>query len=131
VLQQLFDVTALFDMHVRPELVLLQRTMVTVEGVARLLDPEIDMWAAATPVVKTYVNKAIGPLAQAEKLKASAIKAIEIAPKLPAYVETLHRAAEKIAAADEVKPPEPPRATAALWAGAAAILILAAVLAFR
>jgi ubiquinone biosynthesis protein len=131
VLQQLFDVTALFDMHLRPELVLLQRTMVTVEGVARLLDPEIDMWAAATPVVKTYVNKAIGPLAQAEKLKASAIKAIEIAPKLPAYVETLHRAAEKIAAADEVKPPEPPRATAALWAGAAAILILAAVLAFR
>ncbi len=58
VLQQLFDVTALFEMHLRPELVLLQRTMVTVEGVARLLDPEIDMWEAATPVVRDYVNSA-------------------------------------------------------------------------
>lgn len=52
VLQQLFDVTALFDMHLRPELILLQRTMVAVEGVARALDPAINLWEAATPVVK-------------------------------------------------------------------------------
>ena len=69
VLQQLFDVTALFDMHLRPELVLLQRTMVTVEGVARLLDPEIDMWEAATPTVKEYIANTLGPRAQAEKLR--------------------------------------------------------------
>ena len=129
VLQQLFDVTALFDMHLRPELVLLQRTMVTVEGVARLLDPEIDMWAAATPVVKDYVNKAIGPMAQAEKLKAAAIKALEIAPKLPGYVETIHQAAEKIAAEGR-RPAEKPQAKAspALWAAAGAALVLAAAL---
>lgn len=96
VLQQLFDVTALFDMHLRPELILLQRTMVTVEGVARVLDPEIDMWAAATPVVRDYVNMAIGPRAQAEKLRSAARRALELAPRIPLYVEEFAAAAEKI-----------------------------------
>ncbi|MGI9169815.1 MAG: 2-polyprenylphenol 6-hydroxylase, partial [Caulobacteraceae bacterium] len=45
-LAQLFDITALFDMRLRPELVLLQKTMVTVEGVARRIDPGHDLWAA-------------------------------------------------------------------------------------
>lgn len=132
VLQQLFDVTALFDMHLRPELVLLQRTMVTVEGVARLLDPEIDMWAAATPVVRDYVNGAIGPKAQAEKLKSAAIKALEIAPKLPAYVESMGKAAEKFAA-HETPPPQAKSNAGrmALWAAAGAALILAAALYFN
>lgn len=132
VLQQLFDVTALFDMHLRPELVLLQRTMVTVEGVARLLDPEIDMWAAATPVVKDYVNRAIGPMAQAEKLKSATQKALEIAPKLPSYVEAMGKAAEiyterSLAPAPEQK--ASPRL--ALWVAAASALLLAAVLFIR
>ena len=50
-LAQLFEITALFDMRLRPELVLLQKTMVTVEGVARRIDPDNDIWAAAEPVV--------------------------------------------------------------------------------
>ena len=95
VLQQLFDVTALFDMHLRPELVLLQRTMVTVEGVARVLDPKIDMWDAATPVVKDYVARSVGLEAQGEKLKAATLKAAEIAPRLPHYVEAIGKAAER------------------------------------
>ncbi|WP_428407408.1 2-polyprenylphenol 6-hydroxylase [Hyphococcus sp.] len=133
VLQQLFDVTALFDMHLRPELVLLQRTMVTVEGVARLLDPEIDMWAAATPVVKDYVNKAIGPMAQAEKLKAATLKAIEIAPKLPHYVETIGKAAELYAAqnaAGRAEPKERP-VRPMLWALAGAALAAAIMVFLR
>ena len=47
VLTLLFDVTALFDMSTRTELVMLQNTMVVVEGVARSLDPQLDMWATA------------------------------------------------------------------------------------
>ncbi|MEO1135080.1 MAG: 2-polyprenylphenol 6-hydroxylase [Pseudomonadota bacterium] len=133
VLQQLFDVTALFEMHLRPELVLLQRTMVTVEGVARLLDPEIDMWAAATPVVRDYVNKAIGPRAQAEKLKSAAEKAFEIAPQLPGYVETMGKAAEIIVQRGASAPTAAPRRNRnlALWAVASLALILAAVVAFQ
>lgn len=96
VLQQLFDVTAMFNMHLRPELVLLQRTMVSVEGVARVLDPEIDMWKAASPVVRAYVEEAIGPRAQAERFRETAQKAIAIAPDLPRYVEDLGRAARQI-----------------------------------
>lgn len=134
VLQQLFDVTALFDMHLRPELVLLQRTMVTVEGVARVLDPEIDMWDAATPVVSGYVNKAIGLEAQAEKLKAATRKAAEIAPRLPHYVETLGKAAERYIAQDETttaKLEGRNGLSRALWFAGAAGLILATILAFQ
>ena len=96
VLQQLFDVTDLFDMHLRPELVLLQRTMVTVEGVARMLDPSINMWDAATPVVRAYLEQEIGPRRQAERVRDAALKAVDIAPKLPDYVETIAAAAARV-----------------------------------
>lgn len=96
VLQQLFDVTALFDMHLRPELVLLQRTMVTVEGVARSLDPAINMWEAATPVVKAYIANEIGPRSQARRFRDAAVRALELAPRLPEYVQRLGEAAERV-----------------------------------
>ena len=96
VLQQLFDVTDLFDMHLRPELILLQRTMVSVEGVARMLYPSVNMWDAATPVVRDYVTDEIGPRAQAEKLRTAAVKTLEIAPHLPGYVEKIAAASEQI-----------------------------------
>ena len=135
VLQQLFDVTAMFDMHLRPELVLLQRTMVTVEGVARLLDPEVDMWEAATPTVRAYINKSIGPQAQAEKLRTATRKALEIAPHLPHYVEEIGKAAEKIA--DERvnlgQSNDARSATnrTALWIAGAAVIALIAALALQ
>lgn len=96
VLQQLFDVTALFDMHLRPELVLLQRTMVTVEGVARALDPEVNMWETAAPVVKSYIARAIGPRAQARRLGAAALKALDLAPRLPEIAERFGEAATRV-----------------------------------
>ncbi len=133
VLQQLFDVTALFDMHLRPELVLLQRTMVTVEGVARLLDPEIDMWEAATPVVRDYVNSAIGVKAQAQKLKSAAVKALEVAPKLPDYVDAIGKAAHRINEAGAEKPApakDGGSVRLAVWALGLVALSLAAIIAF-
>ena len=60
-LTQLFEVTALFDMRLRPELVLLQKTMVTVEGVARRIDPGLDIWAAAEPVVRRWIARELSP----------------------------------------------------------------------
>ncbi len=135
VLQQLFDVTALFDMHLRPELVLLQRTMVTVEGVARVLDPGIDMWDAATPVVKDYVTRSIGLEAQGEKLRAATRKAAEIAPRLPHYVEAIGKAAERYmengAAAEPARSGDRGALAAALWFAGASGLALAAALALR
>lgn len=63
-LGQLFEITALFDMHLRPELILLQKTMVSVEGVARRLNPDHDLWAAARPVVERWIARELGPRAQ-------------------------------------------------------------------
>ena len=59
-LMLLFEVTGLFDMRTRPELLLLQKTMVVVEGVARSLDPQLDMWAVAEPVVREWIERHLG-----------------------------------------------------------------------
>lgn len=60
-LLQLLDFTHTFGMHLRPELVLLQKTMVQVEGVARTLDPEHNIWDAAKPIVQTWIATEFGP----------------------------------------------------------------------
>jgi ubiquinone biosynthesis protein len=85
VLAQLFEVTEMFDMETRPELLLLQKTMVVVEGVARSLDPQINMWTAAEPVVRDWMENELGPgarLRQAAEGAASILGALAAAPKL-------------------------------------------------
>jgi ubiquinone biosynthesis protein len=62
----LFEVTGLFDMRTRPELLLLQKTMVVVEGVARSLDPKLDMWSTAEPVVREWMTRHLGPVGTLE-----------------------------------------------------------------
>lgn len=62
----LFEVTAIFDMKTRPELLLLQKTMVVVEGVARSLDPDFDMWATSEPVVREWIERNLGPVGRVE-----------------------------------------------------------------
>ena len=71
----LFEVTGLFDMRTRPELLLLQKTMVVVEGVARSLDPKLDMWSTAEPVVREWMTRHLGP---AGKLENAAQGAAEV-----------------------------------------------------
>ena len=63
-LQQLFDTTRRFDMKAQPQLVLMQKTMVVVEGVARGLDPEFDIWEASRPVVERWMIEQMGPEAR-------------------------------------------------------------------
>jgi ubiquinone biosynthesis protein len=65
-LMLLFEVTGLFDMRTRPELLLLQKTMVVVEGVARSLDPKLDMWAVSEPVVREWIERHLGPVGKLE-----------------------------------------------------------------
>ncbi|MGA2952238.1 MAG: 2-polyprenylphenol 6-hydroxylase [Caulobacteraceae bacterium] len=71
-LGQLFDITSLFDMRLRPELVLLQKTMVTVEGVARRIDPDHDIWTASEPVVRRWIARELSPTAQVRSFAAEA-----------------------------------------------------------
>jgi ubiquinone biosynthesis protein len=65
-LMLLFEVTGLFDMRTRPELLLLQKTMVVVEGVARALDPKLDMWTVSEPVVREWMERHLGPVGRIE-----------------------------------------------------------------
>jgi ubiquinone biosynthesis protein len=65
-LNLLFEVTGLFDMRTRPELLLLQKTMVVVEGVARSMDPKLDMWITAEPVVREWMERNLGPVGKIE-----------------------------------------------------------------
>jgi len=81
-LAQLFEITALFDMHLRPELVLLQKTMVTVEGVARGIDPEHDLWAAADPVVRRWITRELSPAARVRELAGEVHRAARAIIKL-------------------------------------------------
>ncbi|HWW49228.1 MAG TPA: 2-polyprenylphenol 6-hydroxylase [Xanthobacteraceae bacterium] len=65
-LSLLLEVTALFDMRTRPELILLQKTMVVVEGVARSFDPRLDIWSTADPVVREWIERNLGPIGKIE-----------------------------------------------------------------
>jgi ubiquinone biosynthesis protein len=61
VLMQLLEITEIFDMELQPQLILLQKTMMQAEGVARRLDNEFDMWEASRPIVEKAVRREVGP----------------------------------------------------------------------
>lgn len=83
VLGQLFVITDLFNMQTRPELVLLQKSMVLVEGVARALDPSLDIWTVAEPVVGDWLRKEEGPLGRVQDIKDHLSVFAEAAQRVP------------------------------------------------
>lgn len=90
---QLFETTRLFDMHLRPELVMLQKTMVAVEGVARHLDPDHNIWEAARPVVEAFLARELGPEGQLQSAADHARAMGRILSGLPAFLSTIEHAA--------------------------------------
>ncbi|MCC1493053.1 2-polyprenylphenol 6-hydroxylase [Cognatishimia sp. F0-27] len=104
-LAYLFEVTERFGMETRTELILLQRTMVVVEGVARSLNPKMNIWKVAQPVVEAYIKNAIGPKAALRDLGKTAVVMARFGPRLPQLVE-----AALIRQADP-----PPPETAPFW----------------
>jgi ubiquinone biosynthesis protein len=95
----LFEVTGLFDMRTRPELLLLQKTMVVVEGVARSFDPKLDMWTVSEPVVREWIERNLGP---AGRLEEAAGGAGEIGRFLSAVPGLLTRAAALVEQLDAI-----------------------------
>jgi len=86
-LNYLFEVTERFGMETRTELILLQRTMVVVEGVARTLDPHINIWQVSRPIVEGYIADNIGPKAFVRDLATTARIVGRFGPRLPQMVE--------------------------------------------
>ncbi len=113
-LSYLFEVTERFGMETRTELILLQRTMVVVEGVARSLDPQINIWQVARPVVEDYIRGEVGPRAALRDLGRTALVLSRYGPRLPGLVEA---ALIRQAAPEPATPPRrwPGRL---LWGGA-------------
>jgi ubiquinone biosynthesis protein len=118
-LAYLFEVTERFGMETRTELILLQRTMVVVEGVARGLDPNLNIWQVAQPIVEQYVARNVGPRALLRDLVETARVLARFGPKLPLMVEKA-----LIAQAD--RPKETPKRPklARLWQAVVAVLLV-------
>ena len=87
----LFEVTALFEMTTRLELVMLQKTMVVVEGVARKLDPQLNMWATAEPVVGDWIADNLGPRGRIEDVGRGLSLLVKLIGEAPARLERLAR----------------------------------------
>jgi ubiquinone biosynthesis protein len=85
-LMLLFEVTGLFDMRTRPELLLLQKTMVVVEGVARSLDPKLDMWKVSEPVVREWIERHLGPVGRIEDAAQGAAEVGRLLSGVPALM---------------------------------------------
>ena len=86
-LKHLFDVTERFGMETRTELLLLQRTMVVVEGVARSLDPSLNIWETAQPVVEDYIKENLGPNAILKDIIKASYTLSRLGPHIPKILE--------------------------------------------
>jgi ubiquinone biosynthesis protein len=92
----LFEVTALFDMRTRPELLLLQKTMVVTEGVARMLDPKLDIWSTSEPVVREWLTRNLGPAGLLEDAAEGAGELGRFLATVPSLLTRAGQLAEKV-----------------------------------
>ena len=99
-LTQLFEVTELFDMRTQPQLILLQKTMVVVEGVARTLDPNLDIWKTADPVVSSWIRSNLSPIRQAEQAARAAATLARLAADAPEVLQRFERVLKALDPAD-------------------------------
>ncbi len=89
VLLRLFQASRRFDVEIQPQLVLLQKTLLNVEGLGRQLDPDLDLWATAQPFLERWVQDQVGFSALVRHLQAEAPRYAELLPQLP---RLLHQA---------------------------------------
>ncbi len=140
-LAQLFDITRSFDMEMQPSLLMTQKTIVVVEGVARNLDPSINMWTAAEPIMERFITDFVGPEARLREAADGMTQLSRVAARLPETLENLEKAAvivNDIAEGGGVKlHPDTAQAIAeaeakrtrggryAMWVGAGALVAMA------
>ena len=96
-LGQLFETTRRFDMQAQPQLVLLQKTMVVVEGVARGLDPDFDIWEASRPVAERWVVQNLGPEAHLARAAEGFTALGKLAQDLPQLVKNAEELSQMVA----------------------------------
>ncbi|MGH1420274.1 MAG: AarF/UbiB family protein [Hyphomonas sp.] len=124
VLLQLFDYTATFGMALRPELVLLQKTMAQVEGVARSLDPTHNIWEASEPVVSRWIKRSFGPEGAA-RLVGNSLN--EVANRLKRLPDVMDKFEASLTDADATPMPQPKERFAPWWGWFGLITVLAVI----
>jgi ubiquinone biosynthesis protein len=93
-LGQLFEVSEAFAMETQPQLLLLQKTMVVAEGVGRALNPDLNMWQLAQPLIEDWVAENLGPQAQ---LRSVVEDGLDAARRLPYLVDRVERTLQAVA----------------------------------
>ena len=83
VLMRLFQTSRRFDVEIQPQLVLLQKTLLNIEGLGRDLDPELDLWSTAKPFLEKWMQDQVGPQKLLEQLKDEAPRYALLLPQLP------------------------------------------------
>ena len=96
-LGQLFAYTDVFDMETRPELILLQKSMVIVEGVARSLDPELNLWTAAEPIAKEWIEANYGVIGRVREASGGVGEVAKVFADVPALITEAARASHSFA----------------------------------
>ncbi|HKI59449.1 MAG TPA: AarF/UbiB family protein, partial [Mariprofundaceae bacterium] len=100
----LFAVTERFKMETQPELLLLQKTMVVIEGVARELEPEVNVWALAKPLVGKWVGEHLGPKARIEQAAKDMKTGFEAWLQLPDEIKKMVAERHEARSAREMEP---------------------------
>ena len=93
-LESLFSITRDFDMATQPHLLLLQKTMVMVEGVATSLDPDINLWETASPFVSDWIRTELGPEAAIADRIVTDLRTISRLPELIRRIEQRYPATD-------------------------------------
>jgi len=86
-LSQLFEITEKFNMHTQIQLLLLQKTMVVVEGVARKLDPNTNIWEISRPVLENWLTEIKDPINKASEIIDEASEVLKKLPNLPVIMD--------------------------------------------
>jgi ubiquinone biosynthesis protein len=86
VLLQLFRASRRFNVEIQPQLVLLQKTLLNIEGLGRTLDPNLDLWVTAMPFLERWMNDRIGLPALRRRLLAEAPYIVDALPELPRLI---------------------------------------------
>ncbi|RZT06110.1 2-octaprenylphenol hydroxylase [Duganella sp. CF402] len=96
ILLRLFQTSRRFNVEVQPQLVLLQKTLLNIEGLGRQLDPDLDLWKTAKPYLENWMAEQVGVKGFMQRLKAEAPRYAHLFPQLPRLVhQALERHAEK------------------------------------
>ena len=93
VLLRLFEIARRFDMVIQPQLILLQKTLINVEGLGRELYPDLDVWTTAGPVLRAWMRERVSPRAMLHNLRHQWPEMLELVNELPAVVKDAVRQA--------------------------------------